>query len=270
MPRNLTDRTAAMRQLWEKHGLGLTHQEARPLLKKLGVKIAPKPKRRTADETTWHKAWDAYDVDYNDPSSIDSTVEAVAKECGFDAPTAKQLHRAEMRQRAFVSERNHYDCSKVNYAKLLESGAATPSARPLDSRNTKAKTAAAAAAAGEINTFKEGGRGRKECPKCGVFVAARSAVCACGHEFSKNTTSQLPPPKYGDKSKSSPAPKPTKAPKNPEAQAEVTALLYVEKHGGLAKVRETIADLEAQVAEAKQAVELVEALHKRVAAVEAA
>lgn len=34
-----------------------------------------------------------------------------------------------------------------------------------------------------VATFTEGGKGRKQCPTCNVFVAALSRKCACGHEF---------------------------------------------------------------------------------------
>lgn len=56
-----------------------------------------------------------------------------------------------------------------------------------------------------VNTFKEGGRGRKQCPNCKLYIGARLAKCACGHEFSKKQTAPKADPKPSD----APAPKPT-------------------------------------------------------------
>ena len=48
---------------------------------------------------------------------------------------------------------------------------------------------------GEISTFKETGKGRKQCPKCEVYVAARSGQCVCGYDFSKGKTAAQSAPK---------------------------------------------------------------------------
>jgi hypothetical protein len=34
-----------------------------------------------------------------------------------------------------------------------------------------------------IQTYDEGGRGRKQCPKCKKYIGARNVICACGYEF---------------------------------------------------------------------------------------
>jgi len=36
-----------------------------------------------------------------------------------------------------------------------------------------------------MKTFKESGMGRKQCPECKIYVAARTGVCECGYEFVK-------------------------------------------------------------------------------------
>lgn len=56
-----------------------------------------------------------------------------------------------------------------------------------------------------VNTFKEGGRGRKQCPACKLYIGARVAKCACGHEFLKKESAPKADPKPSD----APAPKPT-------------------------------------------------------------
>jgi hypothetical protein len=47
----------------------------------------------------------------------------------------------------------------------------------------KKRKAAKASKPGEIKTFKEGGRGRRQCPKCEVYVGVRSTLCVCGYNF---------------------------------------------------------------------------------------
>lgn len=39
----------------------------------------------------------------------------------------------------------------------------------------------------KMTTYTEGGRGRKQCPKCEVYLGVRVAECECGHEFGKAT-----------------------------------------------------------------------------------
>lgn len=34
-----------------------------------------------------------------------------------------------------------------------------------------------------MNTWKEPGKGRKQCPACDLYVGVRGAVCECGHIF---------------------------------------------------------------------------------------
>ena len=59
---------------------------------------------------------------------------------------------------------------------------------------TKApKKVSQAKVAGDVTTFKKGGRGRKQCPECNTFVAARSEVCACGFKFKKGAKAAAKP-----------------------------------------------------------------------------
>jgi hypothetical protein len=34
-----------------------------------------------------------------------------------------------------------------------------------------------------MNTWKEAGRGRKNCPACNIYVAVRASKCVCDHQF---------------------------------------------------------------------------------------
>ena len=36
-----------------------------------------------------------------------------------------------------------------------------------------------------MNTWTEVGKGRKQCPKCNIYVGSKTATCKCGHIFAK-------------------------------------------------------------------------------------
>lgn len=40
-----------------------------------------------------------------------------------------------------------------------------------------------------MQTYNEPGRGRKQCPKCGLIVHVRNKVCSCGHDFAVRSKS---------------------------------------------------------------------------------
>ena len=89
----------------------------------------------------------------------------------------------------------------------------------------------------EIKTFKEGGRGRRQCPKCKVFVGSRQSPCVCGHEFE---------------------PAPAKASKGRKAATVATidplkVIGLVKEFGGVAKVKKALADVAAIRAKATEA-----------------
>jgi len=49
-----------------------------------------------------------------------------------------------------------------------------------------------------IKMFDAPGQGRKQCPKCGIYVASRTTVCNCGHNWKSETAivdSAAPKPK---------------------------------------------------------------------------
>jgi len=50
----------------------------------------------------------------------------------------------------------------------------------------------------ETKTYTKGGKGRKECPQCNVFVGARTTLCNCGHKFKRKL---IEPPKPKKKKK---------------------------------------------------------------------
>lgn len=282
MPRTLTPLTAAIRQLIDEHGFDLTHSQARPLLKKMGIPIVKHHGRRSDEETEWEAAWKEYALprgwtDEEHAELVASTVDAVRKDLGITKAEAARRHKQHLKRKEWDTEVNAFDCAKVNYAKFLQSGA-SPSSRPAESKNTKAQTAAAQAKT--IKTWKKGGKGRKQCPSCNIYVAARSGECVCGHNF--DGAAQLPPPKYPPEGA-----KPTTQVSVPSTSAEVDALVYVEKHGGVGEVKEALGKKQGQIekikadieklqkrlvkvegeqAEMAEAVALVEALQKRVKA----
>jgi hypothetical protein len=42
-----------------------------------------------------------------------------------------------------------------------------------------------------ITTFKERGRGKKQCPKCKVVIGVRNKVCICNHKFVKGGEAKI-------------------------------------------------------------------------------
>jgi hypothetical protein len=47
----------------------------------------------------------------------------------------------------------------------------------------KKTTAKSEKKANKATTWKTGGKGKKQCPKCKVFVSAKLRQCNCGHDF---------------------------------------------------------------------------------------
>ncbi len=140
------DLTVAIRGLLDADG-DLTHLTARPLLKKLGFPIVPKPGRGLAAEL---KQWKEYGVDYDDPSSIEDTI----AECGFDEETGKAV----VAKALFVAEANNFNVVKNIWTKLQASGASTPSRKP----KAKAKNQRATAAASQPKPARPRGDKKKK------------------------------------------------------------------------------------------------------------
>ena len=47
-------------------------------------------------------------------------------------------------------------------------------------------------ATGSIKVFNTGGRGKRQCPNCKVYVGIRTEQCVCGHEFQKKVANAAP------------------------------------------------------------------------------
>jgi len=132
MSRSPNELTAAIRQLCDETNGEITHIEARPRLEKMGFEIAPESDRKSAE----YAQWEQYEVDYDDPASIN----AVAKELGFDEKTAKRMVKEHQARKAFELERNTFNVAKYNWRKGKESGKPSVS-RPAKSRNQKSQVA---------------------------------------------------------------------------------------------------------------------------------
>lgn len=64
------------------------------------------------------------------------------------------------------------------------------------STETRSRTVTSTEDAPKTKTFKEGGRGRKQCPECQAFVGGRTRECVCGYDFNKPAPPK-PPRKKG-------------------------------------------------------------------------
>ncbi len=132
MSKNPGELTVAIRQLCDETDGAITHSEARPRLEKLGFEIAPEPGRKSPE----FAKWDEYEVNYDDPASIQS----VAAACGFDEKTTKRMVKEHESRVAYDLERNTFNVAKYNWKKAKESGRPTAS-RPAKVRNQKSQVA---------------------------------------------------------------------------------------------------------------------------------
>jgi hypothetical protein len=135
MAKPASELTLAIRSLCEESGGTITHAQARPKLKKLGLKIVRDPGRQSANLTSWLE----YDVDYDDADSIQSTADA----CGFDAEVTKAVLKEHGQRVAFKKERNNFDVTKNIWKKALASGKPSASRKPSGGKNQRAVAASA-------------------------------------------------------------------------------------------------------------------------------
>jgi len=78
-----------------------------------------------------------------------------------------------------------------------------------------------AKAKGEIATFKTSGKGRKQCPECSTYVAARSVNCVCGYAFKKGKVATKAVSKPAKKDKPAKKAKKETAEKNDQTKSQV-------------------------------------------------
>ncbi len=135
MSRPASEYTQAIRNLLDEKNGELTHAEARPLLAKLGFDIAAEP----PSMSDAFSKFDQYEVKLSDAEGVAKAMTA----CEFDPKVQKTVLREAKIRAAFKAERNNFDVTKYNWAKMVKSGEPSPSRKPVSSKNTKAKAAAA-------------------------------------------------------------------------------------------------------------------------------
>ena len=229
MSKSASDLTMAIRGLCEVTKGAITHSEARIRLDEIGFKPVTDPGGRQSPELT---AWLKYDVDYNDPESIQTT----ADECGFSDPTLKAVLKEHKVRTEFKSERNNFDVTKNIWKKNKASGKATPSRKPAAASRKNARAATAA---------------KKNQP-----VRATTAA-------KKN---QPTPARPRGKNKNRQQQKKVAAPAILQTGAELEALAFVESNGGMAAVEKSLTAARSTVSELEQVIDSVAALTKRISA----
>ena len=122
MAKTASDLTLVIRGLCVETNGAITHAQARPRVKAAGLKIVRDPGRQSKELAQWSE----YDVDYDDPESLQSTADA----CKFDEETMKSVVKEHKARIAFKKERNNFDVTKNIWKKAVASGQPSPSRKP--------------------------------------------------------------------------------------------------------------------------------------------
>lgn len=137
MAKTASDLTLVIRGLCVETDGAITHAQARPRLKAAGLKIVRDPGRQSKELAQWSE----YDVDYNDPESIQSTADA----CGFGEEVMKSVVKEHKARIVFKAERNNFDVTKNIWKKAVASGQPSPSRKPVAAEIPNSRAVAASA-----------------------------------------------------------------------------------------------------------------------------
>lgn len=133
MPKRESEFNAAVRKLVDDNQ-DITYEQARPLLKKMGLKIARHPGRVSSDLSTLE---DGYTLE---KGINQETLAATMKEAGLDPANAPKVLREIRTRVAFKAQANVFNVTKSNRRKAIADGTATkpePKAEPKAKRGQK-------------------------------------------------------------------------------------------------------------------------------------
>ena len=137
MAKQASELTLVIRGLCVETSGAITHAQARPRLKAAGLKIVRDPGRQSKELAQWSE----YDVDYNDPESLQSTADA----CRFDEETMKSVVKEHKARLVFHKERNNFDVTKNIWKKNAASGKPSESRKPVAAEIPNSRAVAASA-----------------------------------------------------------------------------------------------------------------------------
>jgi hypothetical protein len=120
MARKAGEVTKAIRKLCVQSNFKITHAEARPLLAKLGFKIAKEP----ADKSEDYKKWEAKRKGHY-PKGNDERLKAFylkfLKAADLPLSSLNAIMEEDAVHRAFCNERNNFDVTKHNWQRIISS-----------------------------------------------------------------------------------------------------------------------------------------------------
>lgn len=118
MARKASEMTKAIRKLCIDSNFKITHAEARPILSKLGFKIAREP----AEKSEEYKKWEAKRQGHY-PKDNDQKLKAFylrfVRAAGLPASCLDSIMEEDAAHRAFCNERNNFDVTKHNWQRLV-------------------------------------------------------------------------------------------------------------------------------------------------------
>jgi hypothetical protein len=127
MTRSTLSFTEAVRNLLDQYGEGLTHEQARPMLRKMGVAIANDPPERTDDYRAWEKVAKGYHKpDWNDAATVKAFYAQTTEEAGLKGKAAQAVIDMAEATRPYLNERNSFDVCKYNWKKSRTTGSSKP------------------------------------------------------------------------------------------------------------------------------------------------
>lgn len=118
MARKASDITKAIRKICIDSNFKITHAEARPLLAKLGFKIAKEPGEKSEN----YKKWEAKRKGHYPKDSEEKTKAfylKFIKVAGLPTNALESIMEEDAVHRAFCNERNYFDVTKHNWQRVV-------------------------------------------------------------------------------------------------------------------------------------------------------
>jgi hypothetical protein len=119
MARKASKLTKAIRSLCQETDFKVTYSEARPILQKMGFKIAQEPSGKSDN----YKIWESFKSGRYPKNQKDvySWYKSIATKAGLPEGVVKNIIEEDAPHRNFNNERNYFDVTKWNYHRMIGS-----------------------------------------------------------------------------------------------------------------------------------------------------
>ena len=128
MSRKAGEMTKAIRKLCVESNFKITHAEARPLLAKLGFKIAKEPVEKSEDYKKWEAKRKGHYPKGSEKSLKDFYLKFL-KAADLPLSSLSAIMEEDAVHRAFCNERNNFDVTKHNWQRIIGSNLAVKAKR---------------------------------------------------------------------------------------------------------------------------------------------